>query len=253
VGILDGQVAIVTGAGQGVGLGIALALARAGSSVVVAEKVDETRLSACRKIEERGVRALPVACDVCRPVDIAQTVLRTVEVFGRIDVLVNNAQIVHRGPLELLDDGAFGETFDSGPLATFRFMKAVYPHMKSQGRGAIVNLATSGAVRWDAVGYGVYAAAKQAIRSLSRAAAHEWARDGIRVNTIAPIAMTPSMEQWIEEDPAGSRAFIETLPMRRIGDPELDIGKAVVFLVGPDAAYVNAVTLPLDGGQAYFD
>ncbi|MBK7948156.1 MAG: SDR family oxidoreductase [Deltaproteobacteria bacterium] len=252
MGSLDEQVAIVTGAGQGVGQGIALALANAGAAVVVAERVEATRHETCRQIEARGGRALPVACDVCSPADIAATVDLTLRAFGRIDILVNNAQIVHRGPLERLDDAAFDETFDSGPRATFRFMKAVPPHMKARGRGAIVNLATSGAVRWDAVGYGVYAAAKQAIRALSRAAAHEWVRDGIRVNTIAPIAMTPAMAQWMEEDPEGSRAFIDSLPTRRIGDPELDIGRAVVFLVGPDAGYVNAVTLPLDGGQAYF-
>jgi NAD(P)-dependent dehydrogenase (short-subunit alcohol dehydrogenase family) len=252
MGSLDGKVAIVTGAGQGVGEGIALALAGEGATLVVAGRTVAKVERTARTIHERGGKALAVDCDVCKPADIAATVERTVKEFGGIDILVNNAQIVHNDLLDNLSDQQFTETFDSGPFATFRFMKAVHPHMKARGGGNIINLASSSAVRWDAKAYGVYAAAKQAIRSLSRAAAHEWAMENIRVNTLAPIAMTPALEGWIAGDPVGSNAFLDTIPMRRIGDPELDIGRAVVFLCGPDARYVTALTLPLDGGQAFF-
>jgi NAD(P)-dependent dehydrogenase (short-subunit alcohol dehydrogenase family) len=252
MGTLDGKVAIVTGAGQGVGEGIALALAKEGAAIVPAGRTESKVIATARKIEAAGGCALPLLCDVCKPADIAAAVAQTLAAFGGIDILINNAQIVHNDLLDNLDDGQFTDVFDSGPLATFRFMKAVKPHMKARGGGSIVNLATSGAVRWDAKGYGVYAAAKQAIRSLTRAAAHEWARDGIRVNTIAPIAMTPALEGWIAGDPVGSNAFLDSIPMGRIGDPEKDIGRAVVFLCGPDAGYVTALTMPLDGGQAYF-
>jgi NAD(P)-dependent dehydrogenase (short-subunit alcohol dehydrogenase family) len=207
---------------------------------------------AAGKIVERGGMALGLRADVCNPADIAATVDRTLAAFGGIDILVNNAQAVHLGPLMTQGDAAFTDSFDSGPFATFRFMKAVYPHLKARGGGAIVNLATAGAVRWDAKGYGLYAAAKQSIRLLSRTAAHEWALDGIRVNTIAPVAMTPSMEWWFETNPAGAHAWVKDLPTGRIGDPELDIGRAVVFLCGPDSRYVTGVTIPLDGGQANF-
>jgi NAD(P)-dependent dehydrogenase (short-subunit alcohol dehydrogenase family) len=252
MGTLDGKIAIVTGAGQGVGEGIALALAKEGASLVVAGRTASKVERTARAIEALGGKALAIGCDVRKPEDIADTIAATLKAFGGIDILINNAQIVHNDLLDNLDDGQFAEVFDSGPLATFRFMKAVKPHLKARGGGSIINLATSGAVRWDAKGYGVYAAAKQAIRSLSRAAAHEWAADGIRVNTIAPIAMTPALEGWIAGDPVGSNAFLDSIPMKRIGDPEKDIGRAVVFLVGPDAGYVTALTMPLDGGQAYF-
>ncbi len=252
MGILDEKVAIVTGAGQGVGEGIALALAAEGAAVVVAGRTEAKVVRTKEAIEKRGGRALAVGCDVCKPEDIARTVKTTLDTFGGIDILVNNAQIVHNDLLDNLDDRQFTETFDSGPFATFRFMKAVHPHLKARGGGAIVNLATSAAQRWDAKGYGVYAAAKQAIRILSRTAAHEWAQDNIRVNTIAPLAMTPALEGWIAADPVGSNAFLDTVPSRHIGDPETDIGRAVVFLVGPDSRYVTGVTLPLDGGQANF-
>jgi NAD(P)-dependent dehydrogenase (short-subunit alcohol dehydrogenase family) len=252
MGTLDGKVAIVTGAGQGVGEGIALALAKEGAAIVAAGRTAAKVVATCEKIASFGGRALPVLADICRPPDIAKIIDAALKAFGGIDILVNNAQIVHNDLLDNLDDSQFAEVFDSGPFATFRFMKAVKPHLKARGGGNIINLATSGAVRWDAKGYGVYSAAKQAIRSLSRAAAHEWARDNIRVNTIAPIAMTPALEGWIAGDPVGSDAFLNSIPMGRIGDPEQDIGRAVVFLVGPDARYVTALTMPLDGGQAYF-
>ncbi len=252
MGILNGKVAIVTGGGQGVGEGIALALAAEGAAVVIADKLEDMAHRTAGKIAERGGKALGLRADVCNPANIATTIERTLAAFGGIDILINNAQAVHLGPLMTLKDAAFTDSFDSGPFATFRFMKATYPHLKARGGGAIVNLATAGAVRWDAKSYGLYAAAKQAIRILSRTAAHEWALDGIRVNTIAPVAMTPSMEWWFETDPAGAEAWVKDLPTGRIGDPELDIGRAVVFLVGPDARYVTGLTLPVDGGQANF-
>jgi NAD(P)-dependent dehydrogenase (short-subunit alcohol dehydrogenase family) len=252
MGILDGKVAIVTGAGQGVGEGIALALAKEGAALVVAgrtlSKVERTR----DKIVERGGKAFATLCDVCDPADIAKTIEVTLGHYGGIDILVNNAQTVHLGLLDDLTDRQFTDTFDSGPFATFRFMKAIHPHLKARGGGNIINLCSSSAVRWDSKVYGVYAAAKQAIRSLSRAAAHEWAVDNIRVNTIAPIAMTPGMEGWIEADPVGTQAFLDTIPSHHVGNSETDIGRAVVFLVSSDASYVTGVTLPLDGGQAYF-
>lgn len=252
MGILEGKVAIVTGAGQGVGEGIALALAKEGAAIVASGRTEAKLAKTCDKIDRIGCRAVPIAGDLCRPDDIQMTVEQTLSLFGGIDILVNNAQIVHNYPLDEIDDGMFAEVFDSGPFATFRFMKAVRPYMKARGGGNIINLASSAPVRWDARGYGVYAAAKQAIRSLTRAAAHEWAADGIRVNTIAPFATSPALERWVEVDPAGSSAMLSTIPLGRIGDPESDIGRAVVFLVGPDARYVTGVTLPLDGGQAYF-
>ena len=252
MGILDGKVAIVTGGGQGVGEGIALALGAEGAAVVIADKLEDMAHRTAGKIIERGGKALGLRADVCSSADIATTVERTLAAFGGIDILVNNAQAVHLGPLMTQGDAAFTDSFDSGPFATFRFMKAVYPHLKARGGGHIVNLATSAAQRWDAKGYGVYAAAKQAIRLLSRTAAHEWALDNIRVNTVAPLSMSPALKDCIAADPVGTKAFLDTIPSNHIGDPELDIGRAVVFLCGPDSRYVNGVTLPLDGGQANF-
>jgi len=93
---------------------------------------------------------------------------------------------------------------------------------------------------------------KEAMRALTRAAAFEWGADGIRVNAIAPHALSPGLQGWIAERPQEAAEFIKTIPLRRVGDCEQDIGRAVVFLVGPAAAYLTGATIPLDGGQAYW-
>jgi NAD(P)-dependent dehydrogenase (short-subunit alcohol dehydrogenase family) len=117
----------------------------------------------------------------------------------------------------------------------------------------IFNLATSAALRWDMAGYGPYAAVKQATRALTRAAAAEWGPDGIRVLTLAPHANSPGLNAWVAANPEEAEAFFRTIPLRRIGDCETDIGAAVAALCGPEFAYLTGATIPLDGGQANFD
>ena len=249
---LAGRVALVTGAGQGVGQGLALALAAEGVSIAAlgrtAVKLEET----CRLVRERGAEAEPFECDVAETESIPAPVARVVERFGRLDILVNNAFAGAYGPLLELSDRAFRRGFETGPFAAFAFMKAAHPHLRASGDGSIVNLVTSAMVRWDPTTYGAYAAAKQGLRSLSRTAAVEWAADGIRVNAIAPHALSPGLQWWTEQNPEEAAEFVATIPMRRIGDCEQDIGRAVVALVGPDLRYLTGATVPLDGGQAFF-
>jgi NAD(P)-dependent dehydrogenase (short-subunit alcohol dehydrogenase family) len=250
---IQGKVAIVTGSGQGIGQGIALALGKAGAHLMLAGKTPSKLEETKRHIEATGGRAATVTADVADPDDIARIVASAVAAFGGVDILVNNAQQAVLGPLLELDDAGFRMTMDTGPLATFRLMKAVYPQMKKRGGGAIINLATSAAISWDTSGAGVYACAKQGIRALSRAAACEWGPDRIRVITIAPLGGSPSFRAWLEAKPEGPDAYLATVPLRRVGDPESDIGRVVVFLVGPHAGYITGATIPIDGGQANFD
>ena len=249
---IEGQVAIVTGAGQGVGQGIALALASEGVHIAVLGRTLEKLETTCALLRERGVRAEPFQVDVADLEAVPGVVQQVVETFGGVDILVNNAYAGAFGPLLSLSDRAFQKGFATGPFAAFAFMKACHPVMKARGGGHIVNLVTSAMVRWDPSSYGAYAAAKQALRSLTRTAAAEWAVDGIRANSIAPHALTPALRQWTEENPEAAAEFVSAIPMRRIGDPEADIGRAVVALVGSDLQYLTGATIPLDGGQAYF-
>lgn len=251
MGILDGRGAIVTGAGQGVGRGIALALADEGAHVAVLGRTADKLTKTCGEIAERGGRAEPLECDVTRTEDIPDVVAAAAEAVGDPHVLVNNAYAGVFGPLLETGDEQFRLGFESGPFATLAFMRACHPHL-ARNRGSIINLVTSAMVRWDQSGFGAYAAAKQAIQSLTRTAANEWGADGIRVNCIAPHAMSPGLEGWVRANPEEAEQFRRSIPLGRIGDPERDIGRAVVQIVGPDTAYLTGATIPLDGGQAAF-
>ena len=250
---LKGKVALITGAGQGIGQGVALALAAEGVNLLLAgrtlEKVQET----ARLVEERGARAVPVACNVKAAEDLAAAVDRAVSDLGGVDILINNAQEVPLGLLDEVTDEDFLAGFESGPLASFRLMKLVRPHMAARGGGTIFNFASSAGIRWDMTGYGCYGAVKQATRVLTRAGAAEWGRQNIRVLTIAPHAESPGLKCWIENNPEEAKAFFRTIPLDRIGRLEEDIGRAIVALCGSDLSYLTGATIPLDGGQANFD
>lgn len=246
---LSGKVALVTGAGQGVGRGIALALAAEGARVAVVgrtlSKVESTR----RQIEERGGEALAMECDVKQLESLESCVKAVLARFGGLNILVNNAQEVPLGTLDKVTDEALDAGWQSGPLATFRLMKLCHPHLK--GDGNIVNLATAGGFRWDSTGYSAYGAVKEAIRQLTRGAACEWAKDGIRTNVILPLAESEGLVGWTAARPEEAAAYFATIPMRRVGNCEEDIGRFVATLCSEDCRYVNGQSIALDGGQAY--
>ena len=246
---LLGKVALITGAGQGVGQGIAYALAAEGAVVAVAGRTLAKVQATADEIARRGGRALALACDVKNADSTASTVAAVVAQLGGLHILVNNAQEVPLGALLQVSDEAFAAGWDSGPLATFRLMKLAYPHLK--GSGCIVNLASPAAMRWDASGYGAYAAVKEAIRQLTRAAACEWAKDGIRTNAILPLADSPAMAGWSQARPAEAAAFVATVPMQRVGECEADVGRFVATLCSDDCGYINGQSIAVDGGQAY--
>lgn len=250
---LTGKTALITGAGQGVGQGIALAMAAAGAQLILAGRTLAKVEATAALVAERGGDAVALSCDVNLAADLAHIVAEAEKQFGGVDILVNNAQQVPLGALLDVSDEAFLAGFTSGPLATFRLMKLVQPMMAARGGGTIFNLASSAGIRWDMSGYGAYAAVKQAVRALTRAAAAEWGRQNIRVLTIAPHAESPGLKWWIENNPDEAETFFRTIPLGRIGRLEEDIGRAIVALCGEDMAYLTGATIPLDGGQANFD
>lgn len=250
MGKLEGKVALITGAGQGIGQGIALALAKEGAVIAVAGRTESKLHTTCGLLADIGARGEAVVCDVSKKDDITDAVDRTVELFGGIDILVNNANDCKPGPLLSVLDEDFERSFATGPLATLRMMQASYPHMNSRGGGVIINMVTSAAVRWDASNYGAYGSIKEGMRSLTRAAACERGKDNIRVLNVAPHAKTPALQWWMDKNPEEAAAFVAGIPLGRVGDPETDIGRAVVFLVSEDAGYLTGATIPLDGGQS---
>jgi meso-butanediol dehydrogenase / (S,S)-butanediol dehydrogenase / diacetyl reductase len=246
---LQGKIALVTGGGQGVGRGIALALAAEGAAIAVTGRTPEKIASTVAEIEGRGGRAIAVSGDVKDEAAIARTVDRVVAELGTIDILVNNAQEVPLGPLLSMERSDFDAGWRSGPLAAFSFMKACHPHLC--GGGVIINLVTSAALRFDSDNYGVYAAVKEAMRSLTRTAACEWGPQGIRVVNLMPLAASDGFQGWQAARPEEAAAFVATVPLQRVGDCEHDIGRVAVFLCGPDGSYITGTTIMADGGQAY--
>lgn len=250
MGTLEGKVAFITGAGQGVGQGIAFALAREGASIAVSGRTESKLTDTVEQIRAFGGTAEPIVCDIADTAQITAAIDRTVEVFGGVDILVNNASLNPLGPLLELTPELMAKAYGSGPIAALHAMQAVYPIMKERGGGNIVNLVTSAAVRWDTSGYGAYASVKEALRSLTRTAASEWGPDNIRVNAVSPHALSPGLKWWTENRPEEAAEFVATIPLRRIGECEEDIGRAVAWIVSDSARYLTGATVPLDGGQA---
>lgn len=249
-GRLEGKVAIVTGAGQGVGRGIARAMAAAGARCVIADFNEESGSQVAEELLAAGSEALFVPCDVTQRENIDDAVARSLEAFGQIDVLVNNAQRAPLSPTPVMDhtDEIIDLCFDTGFRGTFRFMQAGYPHLKAS-RGNVINIA-SGAGLEGLEGQAAYGAAKEAIRALSKSAAREWGRDGIRVNIICPLAKSPGVANLLEHAPEMEKRMTAGQPLGRIGDCEEDIGPVAVFLASEDARYVTGHTLPADGGSS---
>jgi NAD(P)-dependent dehydrogenase (short-subunit alcohol dehydrogenase family) len=249
-GKLEDKVAIITGAGQGVGRGIARAMAKEGARCVVADFNDESGGAVVTELEAMGGEALFVHCDVTSRESIDSAVARTLEAFGQIDVLVNNAQRAPLTPTAVMDhtDEIIDLCFDTGFRGSFRFMQAAYPHLKAS-RGNIINIA-SGAGLEGLEGQAAYGAAKEAIRALSKSAAREWGRDGINVNIICPLANSPGVASMLESAPEMERRMTAGQPLGRIGDCEADIGPVAVFLASEDSRYVTGHTLPADGGSS---
>jgi NAD(P)-dependent dehydrogenase (short-subunit alcohol dehydrogenase family) len=250
MGRLREKVALVTGAGQGVGRGIALALASEGAALALAGRTRAKLDAVAREVEGRGSRAISITCDVTRAEDVARCVETTARELGGIDILVNNAQVVPLGRLLEVSDEAFEAGWQSGPQATHRFMRACHPHL-ARRRGVVINLGTAASLRHDPIGYGCYGAVKEAIRTLTRAAAVEWASDGIRALAIIPLAESPAMEGWRSARPDEYAEYARQIPAGRVGDCERDVGRVVAFLCSEEASYVNGTTLTIDGGRDF--
>lgn len=261
MGFLNGKTAIITGAGKAVlsdgrcgsiGYGIATAYAKEGANLVITGRNVAKLESAKKDLEENyGIKVLILAADINENADnemVAKSVVdAAMKEFGRIDVLINNAQASASG-VTLADHttSQFNLAMYSGLYATFYYMKACYPYLK-ETKGSVINFA-SGAGLFGNYGQCAYAAAKEGIRGLSRVAATEWAKDGINVNVICPLAWTAQLEQFKNAYPEAFAKNVHTPPMGHFGDSELEIGRVCVQLANPDFKYMTGETITLEGG-----
>ena len=262
MGFLKGKTAIITGGGRAVlsdgscgsiGYGIATAYAKEGANLVLTGRNVQKLTDAKEELESKyGVKVLPVQADVNAGADneavVNHVVEEAIKEFGRIDVLINNAQASASG-VTLADHTT--EQFDlaiySGLYAAFYYMKACYPHLK-ETKGTVTNFA-SGAGLFGNFGQCAYAAAKEGIRGLTRVAATEWGKDGINVNVICPLAWTAQLENFEKAYPDAFKANVKMPPMGHYGDVELEIGRPCVQLASPDFKYMSGETITLEGGM----
>lgn len=261
MGVLTGKTAIITGGGRAVlndgrcgsiGYGIATAYAKEGANLVITGRNMKKLEDAKEELERLyGIKVLAVQADVSSGKDneamVAEVVKQAMDAFGRIDVLVNNAQASASGvPLSEHTTEQFDLALYSGLYAAFYYMKACYPHLK-ETRGSVINFA-SGAGLFGNFGQCAYAAAKEGIRGLTRVAATEWAKDGINVNIICPLAWTSQLEQFKAAYPDAFDKNVHTPPMGHFGDAETEIGRVCVQLASADFKYMSGETITLEGG-----
>ena len=256
---LKGKTAIITGGGRAVlsdgkcgsiGYGIATAYAKEGANLVITGRNVQKLEDAKEELERLyGIKVLCVAADISAGADnkaIAEDVVaKAMAEFGRIDVLINNAQASASG-VTLADHttAQFDLAMYSGLYAAFYYMQACYPYLK-ETKGSVINFA-SGAGLFGNFGQCAYAAAKEGIRGLSRVAATEWAKDDINVNIVCPL--TAQLENFANAYPEAFKANVHTPPMGHFGDVELEIGRACVALASPDFKYMTGETITLEGG-----
>ena len=259
---LLGKTAIITGAGfatlsdgrcGSIGYGIATAYAKEGANLVITGRNVAKLEKAKQDLESKyGIKVLALAADISAGADNEQTakdvVAKTIEAFGRIDVLINNAQASASGvPIQDHTTEQFDLAMYSGLYATFYYMKACYPHL-AKTQGTVINFA-SGAGLFGNFGQCSYAAAKEGIRGLTRVAATEWGKDGINVNVVCPLAWTAQLEQFKDAYPDAFDKNVKMPPMGHFGDSELEIGRVCVQLASPDFKYMSGETLTLEGGM----
>lgn len=243
------KVVLITGGGKGIGRGLSEAFAEDGANLVITGRNEEALLQAKKELEqEYHIQVLPVRADGGKEEQVKNVIKKTIDTFGHLDVLINNAMASKSGTM-LIDHTKedFDLAINSGLYAVFFYMREAYPYLK-ESKGSVINFA-SGAGLAGRIGQSSYAAAKEGIRGLSRVAATEWGPDSINVNVICPLVETKQMLKWKEEHPEHYAKTIQGIPLGRFGDAKKDIGRTCVFLASEDASFISGETIVLQGGS----
>jgi NAD(P)-dependent dehydrogenase (short-subunit alcohol dehydrogenase family) len=248
-GLVEGKVALVTGAGSGIGRATAMTFAREGARVVVSDISVPGGEETVEMIRKSGGQASFIAADVSKQSDVKSLIERTVAAYGRLDCAFNNAGFAL--PVCELCDGTeedFDRTMAVNLKGIWLCLKYEIPQMLRQGGGSIVNTASNaGMIAFP--GMAIYAASKGGVVQLTRTAAVEYARKGIRVNAVCPaITQTPAVQELVDALPDVAARITDQVPLGRMGKPS-EIAEAVVWLCSDRASFVTAAPIPVDGGS----
>lgn len=251
MGTMTGKTVIITGGGKGggIGYGISTAFAKEGANLVITGRNTQKLDNAKEELERLySIKVLALQADGGEEEQVKNVIDKTIAEFGKIDVLINNAQNSASGVM-LADHTKedFDRAIFSGLYAVFFYMKHAFPYLKKT-KGSVINFA-SGAGLFGKPGQSSYAAAKEGIRGLSRVAATEWGPFGINVNIICPLVMTDQLKQWKEAYPDVYEQTIKGIPLGRFGDAESDIGGTCLFLASDAASYISGETITMQGGS----
>ena len=245
---LDGQVAIVTGAGRGLGRSMAYALAEAGSAVAVASRTEAELDSFVAEIRAAEGRAVGCPTDITDEDSVRRMVQTTIDTFGRVDILVNNSGIVASTPLVDQPADEWDQVVATNLRGTYLATRAVGPHLIEQGGGKVVNIASNFALQGVA-NHAAYSASKAGVIAFTRSMAMEWARYGIQVNAIAPGYFATALNAGLREDAEATARVVRAIPARRMGEPD-EIRPWLLLLAGNESNFMTGEVIVLDGGQS---
>lgn len=247
MGKLQDKVAIITGGAGGIGRGMATAFVKEGAKVVIVDLDETAGERVVKELQEHVADSMFIQQDLTQHDKLADVVKQVGDKYGHIDIVVNNAHASKMASIEETTQKELDFSFNTGFYPTFYFMQAALPYLK-KSQGNIINFASGAGLKGDP-NQGSYAAAKEAIRGITRVAANEFGPHGINVNIISPIAKSEGMIKWAEENPEYYEKMLSGIPLRRAGELEQDIGRVAVFLASEDSDYITGQTIMVDGGS----
>jgi dehydrogenase/reductase SDR family member 4 len=244
---LKGKVAIITGASKGIGESMAQILAEAGAKVIVSSRKQEAVDEVANALKAQGYEATGVACHVGEMSQLKNLVEKTIEIYGGIDIIINNAATNPVfGPVVNTDESAFDKIMQVNVKAPFELAKLCYPSMKSRGGGSIINISSIGGLSPEPL-LGIYSVSKASLVMLTKVIAKEWGKDGIRANVVCPGLIQTKFSEALWKNDEMLQKSVKHLPISRIGQPD-DLAGVALFLASDAAAYITGAVYTVDGG-----
>lgn len=244
---LKDKVTIITGGAGGIGRGMAMAYVKEGAKVAIVDLDKEAGEKVLKELQKYSPDSLFIQQDLTDRDKLSDIVEQVADKYGKIDILIYNAHASKMASIEETTQADLDFSFNTGFYPTFYLMQAALPYLK-ETKGKIINFSSGAGINGH-TNQGTYAAAKEAIRGISRVAANEFGPFGINVNIISPIAKSEGIMKWAEESPEYYENMLSGIPMGRLGDVEEDIGRTAVFLGSEDSDYITGQTIMVDGGS----